>query len=82
MKKDGCDNKCCGAKEKGKGIHISGEDERRACWVVAGTLFSGNAQGVLAQEMSSCNECDYYMTVLKEEGASYINAFNLLSHLN
>jgi hypothetical protein len=89
MKKDCWEYKCCGngencpaCTEKRLDSHNSGTNAGRACWVVAGTLCGGSVQGIFAQGTAGCKECDFYMHVLQEEGPGYINAINLLSHLN
>jgi hypothetical protein len=89
MKRNCWEFKCCGNGENCPAYtesrldrKNSGTNAGRACWVVAGTLCSGEVQGVFAQKMSNCKECDFYRLVLQEEGPNYINAINLLSHLN
>jgi len=47
-------------------IH-SGENAGRSCWVVAGSMCGGSVQGTFAQKFSSCNTCDFYKAVKKEE---------------
>lgn len=40
----------------------------RACWVIAGTLCGGRVQGSFAKKYESCERCDFYLLVKKEEG--------------
>jgi CRP-like cAMP-binding protein len=42
----------------------------RICWAVAGTFCGGRVQGTFAEKRSSCMDCDFFKTVLREEGAS------------
>jgi hypothetical protein len=47
-------------------IH-GGQNAGRACWVVAGTLCKGQAQGTFAQKYKNCESCDFYSMVRTEE---------------
>ena len=89
MKKNCWEFKCCGNgencpayTEKRLDGNNSGKNAGRACWVVAGTLCGGDVQGVFAVKMADCKKCEFYKLVINEEGGSYVNAINLLSHLN
>ena len=58
---------CPAAKEERlDGIH-GGMNAGRACWVVGGTFCKGEVQGSFAQKFKSCEVCDFYMNVKKEE---------------
>ena len=59
------------------GVH-GGTNGGRACWIVTGTLCGGKVQGMFAQKSLSCNQCDFYKTVRKEEGKSFQPASALL----
>ncbi len=59
------------------GVH-SGIHGGRACWVVAGTLCSGNGHGSFAEKYQSCEQCDFYKAVRKEEGGNFILSAVLL----
>lgn len=52
------------------GIH-GGINAGRACWMIAGTLCGGKAQGTYAQKYKSCIMCDFYKLVKKEEGLEF-----------
>jgi len=40
----------------------------RFCWVVAGTLCTGDCQGTMAHKILSCLRCPFYLYVEKQEG--------------
>ena len=63
-----------------KAVH-EGVNAGRACWVVAGTLCAGKAQGTFAKENDSCTECAFYNTVWGEELRGFIPAGRLLKML-
>ena len=46
----------------------SGKCAGRFCWAVAGTFCEGKCQGTYAEKQPSCQDCDFYKTVLAEEG--------------
>lgn len=62
------------------GAH-GGTNAGRACWVVAGTLCGGQVQGPFAKKYSSCEKCDFYRLVEKEEGPRFHLALFLLEKL-
>jgi hypothetical protein len=53
----------------------------RACWVVAGTMCQGKVQGVFAQKYNNCKECEFYKSVLAEEGAAFELTLSLMQRL-
>ena len=59
----------------------SGENAGRACWVVAGTLCSGEVQGTFASKIISCIRCEFYQQVADEEGADYKSTCEILSKI-
>jgi hypothetical protein len=59
------------------GIH-EGKNGGRSCWVVAGTLCGGKAQGTFAMQIADCMECDFYLEVKKEEGPGFEMAKEIL----
>lgn len=59
-----------------------GANAGRACWVVAGTLCGGKAQGVFAQKMHNCKNCEFYKLVQEEEGPEFEFSNSLLARLN
>jgi hypothetical protein len=62
------------------GVH-GGTNAGRACWVVAGTLCGGVAQGTFAQKFKNCNNCDFYLGVKKDEDPGFKLAVTLLALL-
>ena len=62
------------------GVH-GGVNGGRACWVVAGTLCEGKAQGIFAQKYRTCKECDFYQKVLQENFADFQISVALLQKL-
>ncbi len=54
-----------------------GKNGGRTCWVIAGTLCGGRVQGVHAEKISDCMECDFYLLVKKEEGNGFDTAIEL-----
>ncbi len=58
-----------------------GKDAGRACWVIAGTMCDGTVQGSFAKKHLSCNVCDFYKLVQKEEGTEYLLSTVLLKRL-
>lgn len=53
----------------------------RACWVVAGTLCGGTVQGSFAKKYDSCEKCEFYKVVKKEEYPHYQFSVVLLAKL-
>ncbi len=51
------------------GIH-GGLNGGRCCYVIAGTFCEGKVQGVYAQKLSSCRDCDFYKLLMSEEGSA------------
>ena len=59
---------CQAAKlSKVNGVN-SGTNGGRVCWVIAGTLCGGKVQGSFAIKLANCLECEFYKSVIKEEG--------------
>ncbi len=40
----------------------------RVCWAIAGTFCGGGVQGTAAQKGESCMSCEFFRTVVREEG--------------
>lgn len=53
----------------------------RACWVVGGTLCQGATQGTFAQKFKSCEACDFYQLVRREEGPNFVYSVLLMKRL-
>ena len=58
-----------------------GKNAGRCCWVVAGTLCFGKPSGEYAQKIDTCEKCDFYHYVKKEEGQNFSLASPLLFKL-
>ena len=52
------------------GIH-GGENAGRACWVVAGSMCSGEIEGTYAEKYEDCSKCSFFMKVKSEENYGY-----------
>lgn len=59
------------------GIH-GGDHAGRVCWVIAGTMCSGEVQGTFAQKYKNCGMCDFYGMVREEEGENFRTTISLL----
>ena len=46
----------------------NGMNGGRSCWALAGTLCSGQVQGMFAQKLSNCLKCEFYQLVGAERG--------------
>ena len=72
---------CPAADEKRlNGIH-GGTNAGRSCWVVGGTFCKGEVQGSFAQKFRSCEVCDFYGSVKKEEFPNFQLSAVLLSRI-
>ncbi len=58
-----------------------GKNGGRACWVIAGTLCGGKVQGLFANKLANCLECDFYKNVLNEQGKDLQSASEILKKL-
>ena len=67
-------------EERLHGVH-GGTNAGRACWVVAGTLCQGKVQGVFVQKYVTCQDCDFYKKVQKENYTNFQVSFTLLQRL-
>ena len=62
------------------GAH-GGKNAGRACWVVAGTLCGGEIQATFARKYQSCQHCDFYKMVQKEESGTFKMSIVLLAKM-
>jgi len=46
----------------------SGKNGGRICWAISGTFCREKIQGFYARKLLSCNSCNFYKLVRKEEG--------------
>jgi hypothetical protein len=90
--------KKCGREPKGANAHelgicpattekrLDGEhhgtNAGRCCWIVVGTLCHGEVQGTFAQKYKSCEICDFYKLVKKEEFPHFVLSAVLFKKLN
>ena len=58
-------------ENKINGLHY-GVNGGRCCWVIAGTFCGGKVQGVYAEKLGNCINCEFYKLVWKEEGKKNI----------
>lgn len=49
----------------------------RACWALAGTFCGGEVQCIMAAEIKSCLECEFYQIVKEEEGWKFYTGSEL-----
>lgn len=74
-------NICSAATEmRLEGVH-DGKNAGRACWAVAGTLCGGIVQGTFAKKYDTCEKCEFYRTVKKEEAAGFVLSATLLAQI-
>jgi hypothetical protein len=62
------------------GVH-QGANAGRACWVVAGTFCDQQVQGSFAKKYATCEKCDFYSAVEREEEHNFKLALYLLGKL-
>jgi len=53
----------------------------RCCWAVTGTLCGGKVQGMFASKIANCMVCEFYKSVVKEEGTKLVSVTEILAHL-
>jgi hypothetical protein len=87
MKKNCWEVKKCGREPGGESVHElgvcpaavdksvdginNGAYGGRLCWAIAGTFCGGKRQGTFAEKRLSCMGCDFYKSVLEEEGEDF-----------
>jgi hypothetical protein len=62
------------------GVH-GGTNAGRACWMVAGTMCRGRAQGTYAQKLETCEQCGFFKEVVAEEYPDHISTEELLDRI-
>jgi hypothetical protein len=62
------------------GVH-DGKNSGRGCWMVAGTHCGGEVQGMFAQKIKNCMDCDFYNAVREEERGNFKMSAVLLKKL-
>jgi hypothetical protein len=45
----------------------------RCCWRVAGSLYGGHADCVKLEGNKTCDTCDFYQTVKREQGEEFVS---------
>ncbi len=58
---------CPVLKSEALNIVHNGKFAGRCCWIVAGTLCSGEVQGSQATKLDTCRSCDFYKTSKKNK---------------
>lgn len=58
-----------------------GKNAGRVCWVVAGTMCGGEAQGSFARKYKDCRNCRFYQLVKEEEGENFLLTIDLINWL-
>ncbi len=58
------------------GIH-GGKNAGRACWALPGTMCNGGCQGDFVQKFNDCHRCDFFKTVVNEEGVDFVFTIKL-----
>jgi hypothetical protein len=72
---------CPAATEKRlHGVH-GGVNGGRSCWVVAGTYCHGKVQGMFAQKYATCQQCDFYKKVQRENFRDFQVSVALMQRL-
>lgn len=97
MKKNCWEFKKCGKQPGGKnenvtgkclvplmsmydGIH-DGKNGGRVCWLVSGSMCSGEVQMAFSNKLKSCSTCDFYKKVCEEEGEEMALSLKALEDL-
>lgn len=73
---------CPAASESRVSGTNSGTNGGRVCWYIAGTLCGGKVQGTFATKLSNCMQCEFYQSVIKEEGKGAAKANDVLAKLS
>jgi hypothetical protein len=60
----------------------SGTNGGRACWAVAGTYCGHTAQGKFAAKLEDCAVCDFFFSVMREEGPNFSTVEEILARLH
>ncbi|MGA2192713.1 MAG: two-CW domain-containing protein [Nitrospirota bacterium] len=73
---------CIAAQDKRlDGVH-GGNKAGRSCWIIKGTLCGGQVQSVFASKLANCLNCEFYKSVVAEEGDGLKTATELLGLVN
>lgn len=65
------------AEARCQGIN-GGDNGGRSCWAIAGTLCGGQVQGSFAMKLKNCLSCEFYKSVIIEEGAGLTGSADIL----
>ncbi|MDD1778172.1 MAG: hypothetical protein LUQ65_08390 [Candidatus Helarchaeota archaeon] len=72
---------CPAATERKLNSVHGGKNAGRACWVVAGTLCTGQMQGTFTAKYNNCIKCEFYKLVREEEKKDFLFSNALLEKL-
>lgn len=73
---------CPASTEQRTDVINHGKNGGRCCWAIAGTLCKGQRQGVFAEKLGNCMQCDFYLRVNQEEGRGATRTSDVLKLLN
>ncbi|MBU2620716.1 MAG: hypothetical protein KKD92_00160 [Proteobacteria bacterium] len=48
-----------------------GKKGGRVCWALVGTLCGGRVQGIYAEKIATCLDCEFYSYVRNQEGPNF-----------
>lgn len=66
------------AEKKYTGLN-KGKRGGRVCWAIVGTLCGGRVQGVFAEKVTNCINCDFYNYVEMQEGQDFRHTLRIKS---
>jgi hypothetical protein len=73
---------CSASTERSTDGVNGGANGGRACWAIAGTLCGGKVQGTFAVKAVNCLACEFYLTVVREEGPRLAGTREVLARLH
>ncbi len=58
-----------------------GKNGGRVCWLIAGSACDGGLQTTFSHKLKSCVKCDFYKSVVEQEGANITLPLKVLEDL-
>lgn len=58
-----------------------GKNGGRSCWALAGTFCGAKVQGSFALKLSSCMTCEFFKSVIREEGHGMMKTSAIIEKL-